>query len=128
MRIDNIGESSAANLLVKRGPSLRITSSAGLGWTAVAVERHRVGPGERSEIALPHPVVHLVSGQQVSYGERPDRRGHFMPYTKQPGALNVYSGFLPTMHQATEVEVVACALDIPQPRRFTPMGFPHGVG
>jgi AraC family transcriptional regulator len=52
-----------------------------------------------------------MSGQQVSYGERLDRRGHLIPYTKEPGAISLYSGLLPTVHQKNEVEIVACALD-----------------
>jgi len=70
-----------------RAPSLRLVSSLGLGWRGIAVERHRAAPGERSETTTAHHVIELASGRQVAYGERPDRCGRLMPYTKEPGTL-----------------------------------------
>src|SRR5260370_41812200 len=76
MKVAPTEKRTATGRLAVREPSLRIATSAGLGSNAV--ERHRVKPGERLETALSHPVVYLMSGQQVSYGERLDRRGRFI--------------------------------------------------
>jgi hypothetical protein len=88
MKVDVTEKSTTTDLLVVREPSLRITSSAGLGSNVVAVERHRV---KRLETALSHPVVYLMSGQQVSYGERLDRRGRFIGL-RSAGAQTFKSG------------------------------------
>jgi AraC family transcriptional regulator len=95
-----------------RGPSLRLSSSMGLGWKDIAIQRHLIEPGEKSASAISHHIVELASGSEVSYGERPNRRGHLMPYSKPPGAINLYvEGSLPAIYPVTKTELIVCALD-----------------
>jgi AraC family transcriptional regulator len=95
-----------------RGPSLRLSSSTGLGWKDIAIERHIIEPGEKSASAISDYIVELASGSEVSYGERPNRRRHFMPYSKPPGTLNLYvEESLPAIYPTTKTDLIVCALD-----------------
>jgi AraC family transcriptional regulator len=95
-----------------RGPSLRLVSSIGLGWKDIAVERHLIEPGEKSASTLSHHIIELAAGSEVSYGERPNRRGRLMPYSKPPGAINLYmEGSIPAIYPATNTDLIVCALD-----------------
>ena len=87
-----------------------ISSSAELGWEGIVVEHHIAQPGEKPLTATKHYFVELATG--LSYGERPDRRGRFLPYSKQPGAMSLYTeGILPHLYPSTQTELIACALE-----------------
>jgi AraC family transcriptional regulator len=103
---------SVRGLSQRLSPSLRLTSSLGLGWKNIVVERHLVKPGEKPALTVSHHVVNLASGSKVAYGERRSRSGQFIAYSKPPGTLLFYSeGSLPVIHQKTETELIVCALD-----------------
>lgn len=87
-----------------------IYSSAQLGWEGIVIEHHLAQPGEKPLMATRRHFVELPIG--LSYGERPDRRGRFLPYSKQPGAMSIYAeGILPHLYPSTETELIVCALD-----------------
>jgi AraC family transcriptional regulator len=95
-----------------RGPSLRLLSSERLGWKNIVVERHLIEPGEKPASAIPHHIVALASGSSVSYGERPNRGGYPVPYSKPPGTLYTFvEGSVPALHTRTETDLTVCTID-----------------
>jgi AraC family transcriptional regulator len=95
-----------------RGSSLRLASSVGLGWNGIALEHHLIEPGEIPEAVTADYIIEIASGEQVSYGERPDRSGQFVPYSRPPGTICLYSeGLLPALYPVTETDLIVCALD-----------------
>jgi len=87
-----------------------IHSSARLDWEGIVVEHHFAQPGEKPLTATRHHFVELATG--LSYGERPDRRGRFLPYSKQPGAMSIYAGgILPHLYPSTQTELIVCGLE-----------------
>ncbi len=111
MSTDSIEYDSPKQPLV-RGPSLRLLSSDRFGWKNIVVERHRIEPGEKKASAIPHHIVAFASGDHVSYGERPNRWGHLVPYSKSPGTLYSFvEGSVPALCTRTETDLTVCAID-----------------
>jgi AraC family transcriptional regulator len=97
---------------IVRGHAHRLTSSISLGWKHIFVERHIVDPGEKEETVSNCHIVVMSNGKEVCYGERPGRRGHMVPYQKEPGAINLYEeGVQPPLHPFTATDLTVCALD-----------------
>ena len=89
-----------------RGPSVRLSTSTGLGWSGLTVERHRVAPGDKAETAISDVVICVASGPHVSYGERRNARGVWMPYSREPGSTYVFGeASLPPFRNAVEEEL-----------------------
>jgi AraC family transcriptional regulator len=107
MKIDKEAEISEA----WRKESVCIYSSAKLGWTGIVLEYHLAQPGEKPLTSTQYHIVELAVGQEPSYGERPNRRGAFLPYSKYPGGINIYAeGVLPPIYPSTQTELIVCAL------------------
>src|SRR5258708_12533968 len=90
MKIDKEAEISEA----WRKESVRIYSSAKLGWTGIVLEYHLAQPGEKPLTSTQYHIVELAAGREPSYGERPNRRGTFLPSIKPPGEINIYANQL----------------------------------
>ena len=102
---DGSSRLDAPTVLV-RGPSVRLSSSTGLGWSDLTVERHRVAPGDKVETAISDVVICLASGSHASYGERRNARGVWMPYSREPGSVFVFGeGSLPPFRNSVEEEL-----------------------
>jgi AraC family transcriptional regulator len=98
--------------VLTRGPSTRLFTSAELDWRGILVERHRIPPGEKPEVETDSYVVKLAAGQGIAYGERQDRTGTFMPYSKHPGSIYVFPpGVLPRIHTSVETELLIAILE-----------------
>ena len=98
--------------VVVRGPSVCLSSSQALGWNNVAIERHLVEAGEKPETRVPRYQITLASGRRIARGERKGRGGHFIPYSKPPGFMNLnVEGVLPAINTATPTEIIVCTLD-----------------
>ena len=94
-----------------RGTSVRKSSSSGLGWESIAVERHELGLADRSEIATSHHIVTLTSGLKVASGEFV-WNGRHLRYTKPPGVMHLYlAGVVPAVYPSTQIDLIMCALD-----------------
>ena len=102
-----------------RGPSVRLSTSSGLGWSGLTVERHRVAPGHKAETAISDVVICLAPGPHVSYGERRNARGVWMPYSREPGSTLVFGeGPLPPFRNSVEEELIVS---------FVGRGFVDGI-
>jgi len=89
-----------------------LMSSSGLGWKNLVIEHHSVLPCEFPELRVRHHIVELTSGQHPSYGERPDRSGHWMPCLKPPGNINLFlEGIRPAVRSYSQTELTVCGLD-----------------
>jgi len=98
--------------VVVRGPSMCLSSSQGLGWNNAAIERHLVEAGEKPETRVSRPQITLAAGQRIARGERKGRGGHFIPYSKPPGLMNLnVEGVIPAINTATPTEIILCTLD-----------------
>jgi AraC family transcriptional regulator len=94
-----------------RKESVRIYSSAKLAWKGIVLEYHLAQPGEKPLTSTRYHIVELAAGREPSYGERPNRRGTFLPYSKHPGGINIYAGgVLPPIYPSTQTELIVCAL------------------
>lgn len=97
---------------VWRRDSDRLYSSTQLEWKGIVLEHHLAQPGEKSLATTRHKIVELAAGREPSYGERPNGRGAFLPYSKHPGGINIYSGgVLPPLYTSSQTELIVCALD-----------------
>lgn len=106
----NIGKGSEISSVWRKCMS-RVYSSVPLDWRGIVVEHHLAQPGEKPLVTTGHAIVELVAGRAPSYGERVNRRGIFLPYTKYPEGITIYSeGVLPPVHLSTETELIVCAL------------------
>jgi AraC family transcriptional regulator len=107
MKIDKEAQISEA----WRKESVRIYSSAKLAWKGIVLEYHLAQPGEKPLTSTRYHIVELAAGREPSYGERPNRRGTFLPYSKHPGGINIYAeGVLPPIYPSTQTELIVCAL------------------
>lgn len=98
--------------VVVRGPSVCLSSSQGLGWNNLAIERHVVEAGGKPETRVAGHQITLASGLRIARGERKGRSGHFIPYSKPPGFMNLnVDGVLPAINTATPTEIIVCTLD-----------------
>jgi AraC family transcriptional regulator len=89
-----------------------LVSSSGLGWKNVVIEHHSLLPCEFPEVRVNHHIVELASGQHMAYGERPDWRGHWTPYSKPPGNICLFSeGIRPAIRSYSPIELTVCGLD-----------------
>jgi AraC family transcriptional regulator len=99
-------------LVLVRPKSLRLSSSDGLGWKNIVMERHLAEPGERSETSVDEIFLELVCGRQLSHGERLNRLGRPEQYFKEPGTIFLFSeGVLPVIRPSTKTELLACVLN-----------------
>jgi AraC family transcriptional regulator len=95
-----------------RKDSVCVLSSAQLGWKGIVVQHHLAPPGEKPRKTTRLQFVELAVGREAAYGERPDRRGTFLPYSKHPGQMIIYAeGTLPLLYPSTQTELIVCALD-----------------
>jgi AraC family transcriptional regulator len=93
-------------------PSVRLSSSAGLGWKDIIVRRYLTEPGEKVEVATAHHILFEASGQEMCIGERQGVRGRLVPYSKQPGTMHFYpDGLIPAIYPSAQTELTVCALD-----------------
>ena len=98
--------------VVVRGPSMCLSSSQGLGWSNVAIERHFVEAGAKPETRVARYQVTLASGRRIARGERKVRGGHFIPYFKPPGFMNLNAeGVITAINTATPTEIIVSTLD-----------------
>lgn len=98
--------------VVVRGPSLCLSSSQALDWKGIAVERHRVEPGEKPELSVSRHFITLASGRRLSYGERRGRGRQSISYLKPPGTMNLnVEGRIPPIIVGSQTEVIVCSLD-----------------
>lgn len=98
--------------MLVRAQSQRLSSSDGLGWKNIAVERHLAEPGERWETAVDEIFVKLACGNQLSHGEKFNQRGRPEKYFKEPGTIFLYlDGVLPAIRPFTKTELLVCALN-----------------
>ena len=87
-------------------------SSTGLGWKNLVVEHHSLLPREIPEFPLRHHIVELASGQHASYGERPNQTGHWTPYSKHPGNINLFTDAVrPAVRIYSQLELIVVGLD-----------------
>ncbi|HYZ87460.1 MAG TPA: helix-turn-helix domain-containing protein [Bryobacteraceae bacterium] len=69
-------------------------------------------PREFQEFRITHLMVELASGQHTSYGERPNQNGHWMPYSKPPGNINLFTdGVRPAVRSYSQLELTIVGLD-----------------
>jgi AraC family transcriptional regulator len=109
--IDSEQNEDSAEFLVT-GRSSRILSSRPSNWNHIIIERYRVEPGEKPASDLSHHIIALASGSDVSYGERLDRSGNYVPYSKPPGALYAFlEDSSPALYTRTETDLTVCAID-----------------
>ena len=98
--------------VVVRGPSVCLSSSQGLGWNTLAIERHDVEAGEKPETRVAGHQITLASGRRIARGERKGRSGHTISYSKPPGFMNLnLDAVLPAINTATPTEIIVCTLD-----------------
>src|SRR3979490_135814 len=89
-----------------------LLSSTGLGWKGLVVERYQAPPCELPDLLLAHHIVELASQQHVSLGERSDWSGHLRPFSKYPGACNLFpDGLRPKLRSFTQTNLIVCGLD-----------------
>ncbi|HYZ73898.1 MAG TPA: AraC family transcriptional regulator [Chthoniobacterales bacterium] len=89
-----------------------LMSSSGLGWQNLVVEQHSFLPREFAEFPLTHHMVELASGQHMSHGERPHQTGHWTPYWKPPGNINLFTdGARPAVRSYSQLELTIVGLD-----------------
>jgi hypothetical protein len=87
-------------------------SSSGLGWKGLRLERYSVLSCDVPEVPVVHHVVEHAVGQHVSYGERPNSSGHWVPYSKPPGNTNLFpNGVRPAVRPYSQTELIVCGLD-----------------
>ena len=95
-----------------RGPSRRLSSSIGLGWENIVVERHLIEQSDKPEAEISQYIITLASGPNVLAGHRAGRHGHLSPYLKPPGTLNVnVKGLVPAVYPSTQTDLIVCALN-----------------
>jgi hypothetical protein len=93
-------------------PSVRLSSSAGLGWKDILVGRYLTDPGEKPEVITTRHILSAASGQEMCFGERRGVRGRLVPFSKQPGTMHLYpDGLFPAMYPSIQTELIVCALD-----------------
>jgi AraC family transcriptional regulator len=108
---------SKNEIVDKKGSIYRVLpppllSSIGLGWKGLVVERYLAPPCELPDIPVAHHIVELASQEHVSLGERPDWRGHLRPFSKYPGACNLFpDGVRPKLRSFTRTNLIVCGLD-----------------
>lgn len=97
---------------IVRGHALRLTSSSGLGWKHILVERYLVDPEEKAETISNCHIVVMANGNEVCHGERPGSLGHMVPYQKEPGTINLYeNGLQPAITPFNPTDLTLCAID-----------------
>jgi AraC family transcriptional regulator len=107
-KIDN----KERSLYQSRLPFRPLLSSTGLGWKGLVVERHQAPPCELPDLPTAHHIVELASQQHVSFGERPDWRGHLRPFSKYPGVCNCFpAGVRPKLRVFTQTNLIVCGLE-----------------
>lgn len=93
-----------------RGSTLRGPSSIELGWNGFAIERHSLPEGERPEKSSDHYFIALWD-EHSCHGERADPKGRFIPFTRRPGAVSLFTtGIIGAVRNLTKMEVIVGAL------------------
>jgi hypothetical protein len=112
--------SMTENEIVTKGSSLYpyrlvpqpLSSSIGLGWRGLVVERYQVKPCELPDLPAAHHTVEFASQQHVSLGERPDWRGHLRRFSKYPGTCCFFpAGVRRKLRLFTQTSLIVCGLD-----------------
>lgn len=94
-----------------RGSTLRGRSSIDLGWNGFAIERHSLPEGERPEKSSDHHFIALWDTHSC-HGERADPKGRFVPFTRLPGAVSLFTaGIIGAVRNLTKMEVIVGALN-----------------
>jgi AraC family transcriptional regulator len=94
-----------------RGSSVRLISSSGLGWGGVLLELHDASPAVRSDSLSADHIVALFT-DHVSRGETAISPSRFVPYSYQPGAINLFPvGPIPACRPITSTKMIVCALN-----------------
>lgn len=107
--VESTAESIAAFV---RGPSQRLSSSIGLGWENIVVDRHLIEQSDKSEAEISQYIITLASGPHVLAGHRAGPDGHLSPYLKPSGTMNVnVEGFVPAVYPSTQTDLIVCALN-----------------
>jgi AraC family transcriptional regulator len=96
---------------IVRGPSQRLASSLGLGWSGFGVEHHLVPPGPKDETPTDLHVISIAAGGRASYGQRANNRRRFENYLKEPQSFGITSGVLPAITPSTSNELIVCAFE-----------------
>lgn len=95
-----------------RGPSQRLSSSIGLGWKNIAVERHLIERSEKPETDISHYIITLAPGPHVLAGRRAGPNRRLTRYLKPPGTMNVnLDGLVPAVYPSTQTDLIVCALN-----------------
>jgi AraC family transcriptional regulator len=93
-----------------RGSTLRGPSSINLGWNGFAIERHSLREGERPENSSDHHFIALWYAHSC-HGERADPNGRFIPFTRRPGAVSLFTaGVIGAVRNLTKMELIVGAL------------------
>jgi AraC family transcriptional regulator len=93
-----------------RGSRLRGPSSIDLGWNGFAIERHYLPEGERPEKSSDHHFIALWEAHSC-HGERADPNGRFIPFSRRPGAVSLFTaGVIGAVRNLTKMEVIVGAL------------------
>jgi AraC family transcriptional regulator len=93
-----------------RGSTLRGPSSIDLGWNGFAIERHSLREGERAENSSHHNFIALWYAHS-SHGERADPTGRFIPFTRRPGAVSLFTaGVIGAVRNLSKMELIVGAL------------------
>lgn len=93
-----------------RGSRLRSPSSIELGWNGFAIERHSLAEGERPEKSSDHHFVALWEAHSCQ-GERADPNGRFIPFSRRPGAVSLFTaGVIGAVRNLTKMQVIVGAL------------------
>ena len=93
-----------------RVSTLRGPSSIDLGWNGFVVERHSLPEGERPEKSSDHHFIALWDVHSC-HGERADPKGRFIPFTRRPGAVSMFTaGIIGAVRNLTKMELIVGAL------------------
>jgi AraC family transcriptional regulator len=93
-----------------RGSTLRGPSSIDLGWNGFVIERHSLSEGERPEKSSDHHFIALWDTHSC-HGERADPKGRFIPFTRRPGAVSLFTaGIIGAVRNLSKMEVIVGAL------------------
>ena len=94
-----------------RGSTLRGPSSIDLGWNGFVIERHSLPEGERPAKSSDHHFIALWDTHSC-HGERADPKGRFIPFTRRPGAVSLFTaGIIGAVRNLTKMEVIVGALN-----------------
>jgi AraC family transcriptional regulator len=93
------------------GSSMLSHSSLKLGWDGFTIERHEVNAGEKSETTTEQHFVAVWTGAPC-YGERPNLRGEFVPFSKKRGSVTLLPmGLAPPLRLSSSTEATVVVFE-----------------